>query len=154
MVKLKTNKKPNNLLFAEMILALLFFVVSFTVIIRVFAGADGLEREQRRREQAGLVAQSAAEAYSVSGDVQQAVKLALGCGVSLSDGRCELSLAEDFTPSDSGEITLVLEEKQTEQSAVGRYSELLMTFLYSGEDFYALQCGAYIPMKGDVAHFD
>ena len=129
---LKTNRKTNHLLFAEMIIALLFFIISFTVIIRVFAGADNLEREERRREKAELLAQSAAEAYSVSGDAAWAAEQALGCAVVIANGRCELTLDESFAPSDSGEITLILEEERSEPVVVGCYSELSMSFRHGG----------------------
>lgn len=59
-------------------MALLFFVISFAVIIRVFAAADGLERKSRRRVKAALCAQSIAEAYSVSGDTGTALRLVFG----------------------------------------------------------------------------
>ena len=154
MILLKTYRKSNNLLFAEMIIALLFFVISFTVIIRVFAGADGLERDERRREQAEILAQSAAEAYSVSGNAEWAVRQALGCEAAFADGRCELSLDEGLSPAEDGEITLVLTEKRSGPAVVGCYSELSMVFMKRGEEFYSLDCSAYIPKKGEAAHFD
>lgn len=79
MIRLKVNRRSNVLLYAEMIIALLFFVISFAVIIRVFASADSLERRSRQRQSAALCAQSIAEAYSVGGDVQKAVSLAKDC---------------------------------------------------------------------------
>lgn len=54
MIRLKVNRRSNVLLYAEMIIALLFFVISFAVIIRVFASADSLERRSRQRQSAAL----------------------------------------------------------------------------------------------------
>ena len=67
MIRLKVNRRSNVLLYAEMIIALLFFVISFAVIIRVFASADSLERRSRQRQSAALCAQSIAEASRSAG---------------------------------------------------------------------------------------
>lgn len=147
MILLKAYRKSSNLLFAEMIIALLFFIISFAVIIRVFAAAYGIEREERRRGQAAILAQSAAEAYSVSGSAERSVGMALGCDIAQSEGKSGLALGEDFLPSEDGEITLSFEEERSDSDA-GCYSELLMVFSYQGEEFYSLRCGAYIPTNG------
>ena len=139
MIRLKVNRRSNVLLYAEMIIALLFFVISFAVIIRVFASADSLERRSRQRQSAALCAQSIAEAYSVGGDVQKAVSLALGADL------------RDFTGS--AEIGLRLDE-QKQDTAAGVYSELAVEFFdNSGDDeelIYSLKCGAYVPGGGAV----
>lgn len=140
---LRLNRKSNNLLFAEMTLALLFFVISFAVIIRVFAAADGLERKSRRRVNAALCAQSIAEAYSVSGDTGTALRLVFGENIAGDS----VSLDSDMLPEQDGEITLTLSEER-EDSAAGTYSTLSIRFEYSGEAIYALECGAYIPQGG------
>ncbi len=150
MILLRGYRRPNNLLFAEMIISLLFFILSFALIIRVFAGADSLEREERRRERAALCAQSVAEAYSVSGDLSKSLELALGAFPEERGGRLEIRLDEDFKPEDSGGITLVLEESRTDSGA-GDYSELEICFTRSGGEIYSLKCGAYIPRTGGAA---
>ncbi len=150
MILLKVYRKSSNLLFAEMIIALLFFIISFAVIIRVFAAADGIEREERRRGQAAILAQSAAEAYSVSGNAEQSVGMALGCEIAPAEGtrgKSGLALGEDFLPSEGGEITLSFSEERNDSDA-GCYSELTLVFSYQGEEFYSLRCGAYIPTNG------
>ncbi len=135
------NRKSNNLLFAEMTIALLFFVISLGVIIRVFASADRLERRSQRRVQAALYAQSIAEAYSVSGDVQNAVKLAMGLELGEFTGETNIVL-------DGEEVTLGLSETENDTGA-GIYSELVITFSdNSDEPLYSLECGAYIPGGG------
>ncbi len=132
------NRKSNNLLFAEMTIALLFFVISLGVIIRVFASADRLERRSQRRVQAALYAQSIAEAYSVSGDAQNAVKLAMGLELGEFTGETNIVL-------DGEEVTLGLSETENDTGA-GIYSELVITFSdNSDEPLYSLECGAYIP---------
>lgn len=124
-------------------MALLFFVISFAVIIRVFAAADGLERKSRRRVKAALCAQSIAEAYSVSGDTGTALRLVFGEDIPGDS----VSLDSDMLPEQDGEITLTLSEER-EDSAAGTYSTLSIRFEYSGEEVYALECGAYIPQGG------
>lgn len=137
------NRKSNILLFAEMTIALLFFVISFAVMIRVFAAADGLERRAQRREKAVLCAQSIAEAYSVSGDTGTALRLVFGEDISQGD----ILLNSELVPEDNGEITLTLSEEK-EDTAAGTYSTLSIRFGYSGEELFSLDCGAYIPRGG------
>lgn len=135
------NRKSNNLLFAEMTIALLFFVISLGVIIRVFASADRLERRSQRRVQAALYAQSIAEAYSVRGDVQNAVKLAMGLELGEFTGETNIVL-------DGEEVTLGLSETENDTGA-GIYSELVITFSDNSDELlYSLECGAYIPGGG------
>lgn len=137
------NRKSNILLFAEMTIALLFFVISFAVMIRVFAAADGLERRAQRREKAVLCAQSIAEAYSVSGDTGTAMRLVFGEDMPQGD----ITLNSELVPEDNGEITLSLSEEK-EDTAAGTYSTLSIRFGYSGEELFSLDCGAYIPRGG------
>lgn len=137
------NRKSNILLFAEMTIALLFFVISFAVMIRVFAAADGLERRAQRREKAVLRAQSIAEAYSVSGDTGTALRLVFGEDIPQGD----ILLNSELVPEDNGEITLTLSEEK-EDTAAGTYSTLSIRFGYSGEELFSLDCGAYIPRGG------
>lgn len=137
------NRKSNILLFAEMTIALLFFVISFAVMIRVFAAADGLERRAQRREKAVLCAQSIAEAYSVSGDPGTALRLVFGEDIPEGD----ITLNSELVPEDNGEITLTLSEEK-EDTAAGTYSTLSIRFGYSGEELFSLDCGAYIPRGG------
>lgn len=137
------NRKSNILLFAEMTIALLFFVISFAVMIRVFAAADGLERRAQRREKAVLCAQSIAEAYSVSGDTGTALRLVFGEDMPQGD----IMLNSELVPEDNGEITLTLSEEK-DDTAAGTYSTLSIRFGYSGEELFSLDCGAYIPRGG------
>lgn len=156
MIRLKINRRSNVLLYAEMIIALLFFVISFAVIIRVFASADNVERKSRQRQSAALCAQSIAEAYSVSGDVQRAVSLALGADLRDFSGSADIGLDSGFYPADSSEIILRLLE-QREQTAAGEYSELTIEFYdnyneseVKDEPVYSLKCGAYVSGGGVV----
>ena len=154
MSTLRVNRKPNNLLYAEMIIALLFFVISFAVIIRVFASADGLERRSRQRQSAALCAQSIAEAYSVTADVRKSVNLALGADMRDFSGNAEVGLDSGFYPvssTDQAEIILLLSETE-EKTGAGVYSELTVEFYDSlGEErtpVYSLKCGSYAPEGG------
>lgn len=126
-----------------MTIALLFFVISFAVIIRVFAAADGLERKSQRRENAVLCAQSIAEAYSVSGDTGTALRLVFGGEIT---GDC-VTLDPGMKPDKDGDITLTLSEERN-VSAAGTYSTLSIRFDHAGEELYTLECGAYIPQGG------
>lgn len=144
---LKAYRKTNYLPFAEMVIALLFFIVSFAVIIRVFATADGMERAESRRERASLCAQSVAEAYSVSGDADSALKLVLGGSAGMSGDEANIGLDDAMCLSEQPTITLALREESEEYPA-GTYSELIMSFSADGEEFYSLTCGAYVEQGG------
>lgn len=144
MRKLKAYRKTNHLLFAEMVTALLFFIISFAVIIRIFAAADGMERRERRREQASLCAQTIAEAYSVSGDAGRALELVFGEAFSEYGG---IGLDGSMKPSAQPEVTLSLSEERRRLPA-GEYSRLFISFTAGGEELYSLECGAYIPQGG------
>ncbi len=143
MIMLKINRKSNNLLFVEMTIALLFFVISFAVIIRVFASADTLERKAQRRAGAALCAQSIAEAYSVTGNTAETLRLVFGEDIPQGT----VMLDSGFSPSEQGEISLALSEERSEAGA-GIYAQLVIRFVYEGEDIYSLECGAYIPEGG------
>lgn len=144
MRELKAYRKTNHLLFAEMVTALLFFIISFAVIIRIFAAADGMERRGRRREQASLCAQSIAEAYSVSGDAGRALELVFGDSFSECS---EIGLDGSMKPSSQPEITLSLSEERRGLPA-GEYSRLSISFTDDAGEIYSLECAAYIPEGG------
>lgn len=148
MSTLKVYRKTSVLLFAEMVISLLFFVISFAVIIRVFAAADGLERSTRLRQRASLCAQSIAEAYSVSGDPAEAVRLAVGAEpLNASEGRFNMTLDEQIRPAEEGTVLLSITESRSATGA-GVYSELAVTFVSGGKQLCELTCGAYIPEGG------
>lgn len=132
-----------------MVIALLFFVVSFAVIIRIFAAADGIERQERRRERAELVAQSVAEAYSVSVDAGKAVELVLGISAEFSGGTAEIWLDDEMKASEQPEVMLTLTETQKHYGA-GVYSRLVIDFTTDGEKLYSLECAAYAPQGGEA----
>lgn len=147
MSSLKIQNKKHNLLYAEMLIALLFFVISFVVIIRVFAAADNMERHERRREQASLTAQSAAEIYSVGGSIQDMLKLTVGREFPEFSGYIEIPLDENFRYCEEGKITMLIGERRSPTEA-GAYSEVEMAFTCHHEEFYVLKFGAYVPDGG------
>lgn len=128
------KRRPLNLFFAEMIIALLFFSISGAVILKVFSSADMKSRESARLERVIVFAQSFAEAYSESGSVGESARLVLG----------EYSAGEDgMVPLEGGSVNMRTSEKRTATGA-GELSELTMTFTADGEEIYSLTCSAYI----------
>lgn len=74
MSALKTAIKKRhtvNLFFTELIIALLFFSISGAVIFRVFVSADKKTRESMKKENAIICAQSIAEVYSETADIDK-----------------------------------------------------------------------------------
>lgn len=128
------RRRPINLFFTEIIIALLFFSISGAVILQVFAYADIRSRRSARLEKVMIIAQSVAEAYSQSGDVNEAARLATGA---------ELSDSALTIPFEYGGVQMTAAEKRTAAGA-GELSELTVTFSAGGEEIYSLTCSAYI----------
>ena len=129
------KRKPMNLFFIEIIIALLFFSISGAVIMRVFAAADAKTRKSELLEEVVITAQSIAELYSCDGDADNAVKEAVGISgyeelssVPLNDGRVILNASERREPYGAGELR-----------------RLVMVFLMDGNEIYSLDCSAYVP---------
>ncbi len=135
------RKRPMNLFFAEMIIALLFFSISGAVILRVFASADMKSRESARLERVIVFAQSFAEAYSECGSVSDSAQIVLGyTGGESADGT-EFML-------EGGSVNMRVSEKR-EAAGTGELSTLTMTFTAGGEEIYSLSCSAYIRGGGE-----
>ena len=151
MIALKTfgngKRRPINLFFTEIIIALLFFSISGAVILQVFAKADMKSRQSAELEKVILFAQTFAEAYSQSGDFGKAAELVPGASISeisgeyddpshmeliLEGGRVHMKAAEEHTSTDAGVL-----------------SELNMVFISDEKEVYSMSCAAYIPSGGD-----
>lgn len=132
-LKGERSRKPTNLFFIEIIIALLFFSISGAVIMKVFATADNKAHKSALLENVVIAAQSVAELYSVSGDACAAVAEAVGfkgedlSSVPIEDGRVIMSVSERHEPSAAGELR-----------------RLSMVFLRDGAEIYSLDCAAYV----------
>ena len=139
MITLKYEKsckrKPVNLFFIEIIIALLFFSISGAVIMKVFAVADAKSRRSALLEEVMVVAQSIAESYSCSGDVNAAVRDAAG-----------ITAYEDLSavPLDRGTVIMSVRESR-ESSGAGELCGLSIEFTMEGSEIYSLICSAYFP---------
>lgn len=145
MIALKTfgsgKRRPINLFFAEIIIALLFFSISGAVILQVFAKADMKSRQSAELERVILFAQTFAEAYSQSGDFGKAAGQVGTSGNYDDPSEFELFL-------EGGRVCMKATEERT-SSAAGRLSRLNMVFISDEKEIYALSCAAYIPSGGD-----
>ena len=128
------RRKPMNLFFIEIIIALLFFSISGAVIMKVFAAADAKTRRSGLLEETVITAQSIAELYSCDGDADAAVKKA--AGVSDYD---DLS----SVPLEGGRVILSVSES-SENYGAGEVRKLTMVFRMDGEEIYSLNCSAYM----------
>lgn len=147
------GSRPVNLLFVEMIISLLFFIISGAVILRVFVAADSAARRGRAEENMALCAQSIAEAYSVSADAEYAIECALGsdCGFErLDDGKYVVRLDPQCRPTKLDAKITLLVSRTEENTAAGELSELIMEFSSEEDVLYTLKCAAYVPEKGGV----
>lgn len=140
MISLKAihRRRTINLFFAEIIVALLFFSISGAVILRVFAGADAKSRFSARLEEVVICAQSMAEVYSETGDINTAARTVLGSPIidTKNPDKTEIRTSD-------GKINLYASE-ESEQTGAGELKELLMVFTADGEELYRLSCTAYI----------
>ncbi len=136
-----------NLFFVELIISLLFFSFSGAVVLRVFAYADSKARLGQALENASLCAQSAAEAYSISGSRSEAFSAVFGDSTSDYPESGVIMLDSGCRPSESGSVELVYSEEITEYNA-GELRVLSLSFRSAGEEIYELECSAYTPAGG------
>lgn len=144
---MKTKKAPvgqSNLFFVELIMALLFFLISGAVIVRVFAAADNKAKTAAAAESAMLCAQSAAEYYSVTADAYGALCAVFGEGAvtKAQDGYC-VKLDGNCAPSAQGGVTLTAKETAVRETAAGTLWQLELVFAAEKGEFCALSCAAY-----------
>lgn len=140
-----TKRRPVNLFFTELIIALLFFSISGAVILKVFAAADKKTRENAQKERAIICAQSIAEAYSELGNAEAALKTVFSESVKLEemgDG-FSIKLDGDLAPALDGGIVLKTAE-QRDKTASGELSTLTVSFDSENGELYELVCSAYI----------
>lgn len=133
------KRRPVNLFFIEIIIALLFFSISGAVIMKVFAVADGKTRRSALLEDIVITAQSIAELYSCGNDAADAVREAL------KDG----SIGGDLSavPVEGGKVILSASERR-ESAGTGEMRRLSMKFTLDGSEIYSLDCSAYVPGGG------
>lgn len=140
------KRRPINLFFVEIIIALLFFSISGAVIIKVFAAADQKSQKNARLENVIILAQSVAEAYSETGDFDKAAELVFG-----EDTIVNEVISSDNSANysfENGELNLSAEEKSVSTDA-GILKELSMIFSENGESIYSLDCSSYIKNGGE-----
>lgn len=140
-----TKRRPVNLFFTELIIALLFFSISGAVILKVFAAADKRTRENAQKERAIICAQSIAEVYSELGNAEAALKTVFSDSARFVEAPDGLSIKLDgnFTPALDGGVVLNASE-QREKTASGELSTLTVSFHSENEELYELVCSAYI----------
>lgn len=139
------KRRPINLFFVEIIIALLFFSISGAVIIKVFAAADKKSQNNALLENVIILAQSVAEAYSETGDFGEAAELVFGEDIIVKESS-SLNNAAAFS-LENGKLNLSAEEKSLSTDA-GVLKELSMTFSENGESIYSLDCSSYIKNGG------
>ncbi len=135
----RVKRRPVNLFFIEIIIALLFFSISGAVIMKVFAVADGKTRKSAMLEEVVITAQSIAELYSCGNDAADAVRQALG------DDHIGGDLSA--VPIKGGKVILSVSERRG-SAGTGEMCRLSMTFTLDGSEIYSLDCSAYVSGGG------
>lgn len=143
------KRRSINLFFTELIIALLFFSISGAVILQVFAAADRKARLSAEKENAMICAQSIAEVYSESGNVEKTLKTVFSNEVRFdeSDGTYSLKLDDKCRPSADGKIDVKISETR-ETALSGELSRLSILFATAEDELFSLDCSAYIPLGG------
>lgn len=143
------KRRPINLFFTELIIALLFFSISGAVILKVFASADNKTRMNSQRENAMICAQSIAEVYSESGSAESTFDIVFSGKGSFDDsGSYNIVLDSLCRPAADGTITLIASEER-EKTVSGVMSRLTVTFTCGETELYTLVSSAYKPDGGD-----
>ncbi len=156
-----TKVRPMNLFFIELIIVLLFFSLSGTVVLGLFAAADKTALKSSLSERAVMCVQSLSEIYATNGDMKKTTdEYFSGASYFMeSDDRCMICLDEEFRPlytedarEQFGRISIFMEEN-TEKTAHGTYSELsvqLFLMIDEPDEIYSHTCSAYIPDFSEV----
>ena len=140
----KLNRQPTNVFLIEIIICLLFFIISAAVIMKAFAVADNKSDSSSEIENVIVCSESIAEAYSVNGDFGKASKLVFGKECS----EREIALDKNCTLSENGYIKLAVSEEESQTSA-GILKKLKLIFSKEGDVIYNLDCATYIGGDAD-----
>lgn len=143
-----TRRRPINLFFTELIIALLFFSISGAVILQVFAAADKRSRLSAEKESAMICAQSIAEVYSELGSAAETFPTVFsGWRYDEEDGEYSIKLDSYCKPALDGVIELKAAEER-EETAAGELSRLSLNFTSDKGELFSLVCTAYTPKGG------
>ena len=145
------KRRPINLFFTELIIALLFFSISGAVILRVFASADKKSRANAEKENAMICAQSIAETYSEIGNAGEALMTVFSqeCEFDESNGVYTIKLDSYCRPAADGNVTMSAAEER-EKTLAGELSALTVTFSNDENELFSLVCSAYKSNGGDT----
>lgn len=143
------KRRPINLFFAELIIALLFFSISGAVILKVFASADGKSKRNSEKENAMIRARSIAEVYSETGSAAETFDTVFPANGEFDEnGDYSVRLDGYCRPSTDGKIVMTAAEER-EKTVSGTMSHLTVSFSAESGELYALVCSAYKPDGGD-----
>ena len=145
------KRRPINLFFTELIIALLFFSISGAVILNVFASADKRSRLNAEKENTIICAQSIAEMYSETGNAGEALRAVFSQTPEFDEngGVYTVRLDSYCRPAVDGKIIMSAEEERKKTDS-GELSDLTISFSNGEEELFSLVCSAYIPDGGEA----
>ena len=143
------KRRPVNLFYMELIIALLFFIVSAAVILKVFATADRKSRLSSVKENAMICSQSIAEVYSENGNAPETFLTVFSENAffDIDSGIYTIKLDEQCKLSDDGNIVMEAVEKR-ENTDAGELSHLSVSFISDNEELFSIVCSSYVPNGG------
>ena len=145
------KRRPINLFFTELIIALLFFSISGAVILRVFASADRRSRANAEKENAMICAQSIAETYSEFKNADEAFIAVFSEAPEFDEniGVYTIRLDSYCRPAGDGRIIMTASEAR-EKTVSGELSDLTLSFSNGESELFSLVCSAYKPNGGET----
>lgn len=144
-----TKRRPINLFFTELIIALLFFSISGAVILKVFASADNKSQQSLKKEHAIICAQSIAEVYSETASAEKTFTVVFSQNGDFDEDEVfSITLDNYCRPAADGKISMTASE-QREKTVSGTMSHLTVTFVCGNTELYSLVCAAYKPDGGE-----
>lgn len=160
-IKPRAKAARFNLFFLEMIIVLLFFSIAAAVILNSFAAADSLAKKSRRTEAMAFCAQSAAEIFSETGDLETTAKTLFGedsfqtLYIDTKTGKVEttsIPLSEDcvYSPNEPSCILNMSVDFEEYGGGVLKHLHIIIYDGNSREAIYGMTSGAYIPDKEEA----
>ena len=131
------NHNRSNSLLIELMMVILFFMLSATVLIQVFAKAHVIRERSKLKTDALQYAQNTADML-YAGEDMQAVLEELGFSVSEDDTWERSVEGEDGSPSFTAQITVTQQE-----NAAGTLSGMEITILQKDDVLFKLPCARF-----------
>ena len=149
-IKAVPHKGRLNLFLLEMIIVLLFFSIASAVIIRTFVAADMLSAQNIKLERMSFCAQSAAEAFSSTADLDETAEILFGIDLENPENttRIDIPLDDKCSYAYLKDTSLTMTMQVIASDYDGRLKTLRISFTDNdGNMLYEINTAAYTPER-------